>query len=236
VNSRRLSGCARACNNGENLEEERALAMGFKAFWDRHMVPRLIRTCCGAPGIMDLRAQVVPKARGAVFEIGCGGGYNQQFYDAGAVTSFAGIDPSDKLLDFARAEAAKKGWAADIRHGVGEAIPFASESFDTVVCTYTLCSVDDPQRVLSEMRRILKPGGQLLFLEHGSAPDGDVQRWQQRIEPFWKPIAGGCHLTRPIAGAVRHAGFDVSPIGQGYLPGTPRWAAWMEWGSATRLA
>lgn len=210
--------------------------MGFKSFWDRHMVPRLIRTCCGQQGIMDLRAQVVPKARGAVFEIGCGGGYNQQFYDKDAVTAFAGIDPSDKLLDFARAEAAKKGWAADIRHGVGEAIPFASESFDTVVCTYTLCSVSDPQRVLSEMRRILKPGGQFLFLEHGSAPDGDVQRWQQRIEPFWKPIAGGCHLTRPVTAAVRHAGFEVAPIGQGYLDGSPRWAGWMEWGTATRLA
>jgi SAM-dependent methyltransferase len=188
--------------------------MGFKSFWDRHMVPRIIRTCCGAEAIMDLRAQVVPQARGDVFEIGCGGGLNQQFYDKAAVTSFAGIDPSDKLLDFARAEATRKGWATDIRAGVGEAIPFASESFDTVVCTYTLCSVADPQRVLSELRRILRPGGRLLFLEHGRAPDADVQRWQDRIEPIWKPIAGGlpphapghCHrpprrLCRRTAGA-----------------------------------
>ncbi len=208
--------------------------MGFKAIWDRHMVPRIIRTCCGAEAIMHLRAQVVPKARGAVFEIGCGGGLNLRFYDKQAVTAFAGIDPSDKLLDFARAEAARRGWAADIRAGVGEAIPFASESFDTAVCTYTLCSVADPQRVLAELRRILRPGGTLLFLEHGRAPDAEVQRWQDRIEPIWKPIAGGCHLTRPITAAVRHAGFAVEPLGQGYLPKSPRWAAWMEWGAATK--
>jgi ubiquinone/menaquinone biosynthesis C-methylase UbiE len=208
--------------------------MGFKAFWDRHMVPRIIRTCCGAEAIMDLRAQVVPKAQGDVFEIGCGGGLNQRFYDMKAVSSFAGIDPSDKLLDFTRAEAAKKGWITDIRAGVGEAIPFASESFDTVVCTYTLCSVADPQRVLSELRRLLRPGGRLLFLEHGRAPDAQVQRWQDRIEPIWKPIAGGCHLTRPVTAAVRHGGFAVEPIGQGYLPNNPRWAAWMEWGVAIK--
>jgi SAM-dependent methyltransferase len=210
--------------------------MGIQALWDRHMVPRIIRSCCGADGIMDLRAQVVPQARGAVFEIGCGGGLNQRFYDRQAVTSFAGIDPSDKLLDFARTEAARKGWSTDIRAGVGEAIPFASASFDTAVCTYTLCSVADPQRVLAELARILRPGGRLLFLEHGRAPDADVQRWQDRIEPWWKPIAGGCHLTRPITAAVRSAGFAVEPLGEGYMDKTPRWAGWMEWGSAVKAA
>ena len=206
--------------------------MGLKTFWDRHMVPRVIRTCCGAPGIMDLRAQVVPRARGDVFEIGCGGGFNQRFYDAPTITSFAGIDPSEKLLEFAREEALRKGWPADIRAGVGEDIPFAAASFDTVVCTYTLCSVADPRRVLSEMKRILRPGGTLLFLEHGRAPDASVQRWQDRLEPMWKPIAGGCHLTRPITASVREAGFAVQPLGQAYMPKAPRWASWMEWGIA----
>jgi SAM-dependent methyltransferase len=207
--------------------------MGLGAFWDRHMVPRIIRTCCGAPGIMDLRAQLVPRARGDVFEIGCGGGLNQQFYDAPAIASFAGIDPSAKLLEFAREEAARKGWAADIRAGVGEDIPFASASFDTVVCTYTLCSVKDQRQVLGELKRILRPGGTLLFLEHGRAPDTPVQRWQDRIEPLWKPIAGGCHLTRPVTASVREAGFAVQPLGQAYMPKAPRWAGWMEWGAAT---
>ena len=183
---------------------------------------------------MKRRSQLVPLARGDVFELGCGGGLNQQFYDVEAVQSFAGIDPHGGLLDEARAAAQAKGWPADIRQGIGEAIPFANGSFDYVVCTFTLCSVDDPAQVLKEMRRILRPGGQALFLEHGRAPDADVAKWQDRIEPFWKPLAGGCHLTRPIGSAFRGAGFDVEPIGQGYLPKAPRFAGWNEWGRARK--
>ena len=103
-----------------------------------------------------------------------------------------------------------------------------------MVCTFTLCSVQDPARVLSEMRRILRPGGQALFLEHGRAPDSGVARWQDRIEPVWKQLAGGCHLTRPIASAVRDSGFDVEPMGEGYTPGAPKFAGWMEWGAARK--
>ncbi|WP_068077564.1 class I SAM-dependent methyltransferase [Novosphingobium lentum] len=208
--------------------------MGFKAWYDAHVMPRMIRCACSAPGIMDRRASVVPLASGRVFELGCGGGINQAFYDTDRVTAFAGIDPSPKLLDYAREQARTKGWDADIRQGFGEDIPFGDERFDTVVCTYTLCSVDDPARVLAELRRVLVPGGTLLFLEHGHSPDAGVARWQQRIEPMWKPMMGGCHLTRPIGPAVRAAGFSVEPIGSGYMPRMPRWASWMEWGAAVR--
>jgi len=176
----------------------------------------------------------VPLAKGKVFELGCGGGLNQQFYDEAAVTGFSGIDPHAGLLEGARLRARERGWDTQILGGVGEDIPFASGRFDTVVCTYTLCSVDDPERVLSEIRRILKPGGRMLFLEHGRAPDADVLSWQQRIEPVWKRLAGGCHLTRPIGSALRGAGFDVEPLGQGYMPKTPRFAGWMEWGVARK--
>ncbi|MFN4114450.1 MAG: class I SAM-dependent methyltransferase [Sphingomonadaceae bacterium] len=204
--------------------------MGLGDWWDRHGVPRVIKIACGAPAIMKLRSQIVPLASGTVFELGCGGGINQQFYRADAITRYAGIDPNGKLLDYARAEAEAKGWAADIRHGFGEDIPFADNSFDTVVCTYTLCSVQVQARVVQEMRRILKPGGKLLFLEHGRAPDADVLRWQERIEPWWKPVAGGCHLTRPITEAVRAGGFAIEPMGARYLPKTPRPVGWNEWG------
>ncbi len=117
---------------------------------------------------------------------------------------------------------------------MGENIPFRDATFDTVVCTFTLCSVDDPAQVMSEMRRILRPGGRLLFLEHGRAPDADVARWQDRIEPVWKRMAGNCHLTRPIGAALRGAGFEVEPLGQGYLPKAPKFAAWNEWGIARK--
>lgn len=208
--------------------------MGMKAWYDRHIMPRLITAACGQEGIENRRKQVVPLAQGRVFELGCGGGLNQALYDPARITSFSGIDPHEKLLDGARARAREKGWETDIRQGVGEDIPFASGSFDTVVCTYTLCSVEDPGAVLAEMWRILAPGGKLLFLEHGRAPDAGVARWQERVEPVWKPLAGGCHLTRPIGAALRGAGFAVEPLGQAYLDKTPKVLGWMEWGVARK--
>lgn len=204
--------------------------MGFANWYDEHVVPRLIRCACSGPAIMKLREQVVPLASGAVFELGCGGGLNQRFYNPAQISSYAGVDPSAKGLEFARAEAERKGWSHDIRAGTGEAIPFADDSFDSVVCTFTLCSVQDPAQTLKEMRRVLKPGGQLLFAEHGAAPDAGVARWQERIEPVWKRIAGGCHLTRPVGASIDRSRFALEPLGARYAPKVPRFAGWMEWG------
>lgn len=209
--------------------------MSLKSWYEANIMPRLITCACSQGQVMKRRSAVVPLARGDVFELGCGGGINHEFYDPSAITSYSGIDPHEGLLDSARAAARDKGWVADLRQSRGEAIPFADASFDCAVCTFTLCSVDDPARVMAEMRRILRPGGQLLFLEHGRAPDRDVERWQERIEPLWKPLAGGCHLTRPIGKALTGAGFAVDELGKGYTPKAPRFAGWMEWGVARKL-
>jgi SAM-dependent methyltransferase len=206
--------------------------MGFQAWYDRHIVPRFIRCACGSPALMELRGELIPLAEGHVFELGCGGGLNQRFYDTGRVTAFSGIDPTEKLLDYAREEAARKGWQADIREGLGEDLPFEDASFDTVVTTFTLCSVQDHARTMGELRRVLKPGGRLLYLEHGRAPDAGVAKWQDRIEPLWKRMAGGCHLTRPVSDALTGAGFAVEPRGKFYVPKVPKFAGWMEWGTA----
>ncbi|GMM94464.1 class I SAM-dependent methyltransferase [Qipengyuania sp. MTN3-11] len=208
--------------------------MSLKSLYDAHVMPRLITFACSHDGIAERRRQIVPLAEGSVFEIGCGGGLNQAFYDTSRVVSFAGIDPHAKLLDGTRARARERGWDCDLRQGHGEDIPFPERSFDTVVCTYTLCSVENPRQVLRELRRILKPGGKLLFLEHGRAPDKQVVRWQHRIEPVWKQIAGGCHLTRPIGASLRANGFEVEPMGRAYLDRAPRPMGWMEWGVARR--
>ena len=208
--------------------------MGLKSWYEAKIMPRMITCACGQGQVMKRRSYVVPLAKGDVFELGVGGGLNQQFYDVDAVSSFAGIDPHEKLLDDATRAAREKGWDATIKQGVGEDIPFPDRSFDTVVCTFTLCSVQDPQQVLSEMKRILRPGGRVLFLEHGRSPDADVAKWQDRIEPVWRPLAGGCHLTRPIGSAFRGAGFEVEPLGQGYLPKAPKFAMWNEWGVARK--
>ena len=119
---------------------------------------------------------------------------------------------------------------ADIRGGIGEAMPFDDASFDTLLVTFTLCSVDDQKQVLSEMRRVLRPGGKVLFLEHGSAPDAGVQKWQRRIEPIWKRIGGNCHLTRAVTGAYRDSGFKTRNVDKNYMPETPRPFGWIEWG------
>jgi ubiquinone/menaquinone biosynthesis C-methylase UbiE len=204
--------------------------MGLGDWYNAHIMPRLVTKACSQGQIEKRRAMIVPMAQGKVFELGCGGGINQKHYQKDQITSFSGIDPHAKLLDGARQEAEAKGWQADIREGIGEDIPFSSGQFDYAVCTYTLCSVDDPKQVLSELRRILKPGGKLLFLEHGRAPDPGVAKWQDRLEPTWKRLAGGCHLTRPIGSALRGSGFEVEPLGQAYLPKSPRPVGWMEWG------
>ena len=201
-------------------------------WWERHMVPRLIGCCCAQPQIMKARSRVVPQAQGDVLELGCGGGINLGFYDRQRVKSLTGLDPSPGLLDQTRAMMHETGMVADIHTGIGEAMPFDNACFDTVLVTFTLCSVHDPKQVLGEMRRVLKPGGKVLFLEHGRAPDADVQKWQRRIEPIWKRIGGNCHLTRPISDSYAQAGFQIAHAEKAYMPKTPRPFGWIEWGEA----
>ena len=205
------------------------------SWWERHGVPRLIKCACSQGQVMKLRSKVVPRARGHVLELGCGGGINMEFYRPGQIESFSGLDPSPELLAMSREAAVARGITADIRGGVGEAMPFESARFDTVVTTFTLCSVADQAAVLAEIRRVLKPGGNALFLEHGAAPDAGVAKWQRRIEPVWKRIGGNCHLTRPIGDAYEKAGFAVDRQAAVYMPKTPRPFGWIEYGAA-RLA
>ncbi|KPL67496.1 phospholipid methyltransferase [Erythrobacter sp. SG61-1L] len=208
--------------------------MGLRHWYEETILPKIIKCACNDERIEELRAHVVPLAQGSVFELGCGGGLNQKLYDPKRVTAFAAIDPSPAMLDGALKAAQEKGWPADIRQGRGEAIPFENETFDTVVCTYTMCSVDNQELVLKEMRRILKPGGKLLFLEHGRAPEVKVYRHQRMIEPVWKRMMGNCHLTREVAGAVSRGGFEVQDMSNTYMDKMPRWAGFMEWGVAVK--
>ena len=202
------------------------------SWWERNIVPKLIGCACAQPQIMKARSRIVPQAEGDVLELGCGGGINMAFYDPARIKSFAGLDPSPTLLDRSREAAHVRGMAADIRAGIGEAVPFDDASFDTVLVTFTLCSVSDQAQVLAEMRRVLRPGGKALFLEHGSAPDQSVRNWQRRIEPVWSRIGGNCHLTRAISSAYHAAGFKLLSGDRGYMPKTPKPFGWIEWGEA----
>jgi SAM-dependent methyltransferase len=202
------------------------------SWWERVIVPKLICTCCGQPEIMDVRGHVVPHASGDVLELGCGGGLNLSLVDPGRIKSYAGLDPSPRLLDASRAAAQAKGISADIQAGIGEAMPYADASFDTVLTTFTLCSVSDQAQTLKEIRRVLRPGGVALFAEHGRAPDPGIAKWQRRIEPIWKRIGGNCHLTRAVTTAYEAAGFALTRGGKLYMEKAPKPFGWVEWGEA----
>lgn len=200
------------------------------SFYDRHIMPRLIGCACASKPIMKQRAKVVPLASGRVLELGVGGGLNLAFYDPAKVSALLGVDPSDELRERALAAPRPEGLKVDIASGTAEALPFEDHSFDTVVCTFTLCSVQSHASAVAEARRVLKPSGRFLFCEHGLAPEPDVARWQRRVEPVWKAIAGGCHLTRPIGSAIEAGGFKLESWNSMFLPSTPRIFGWSEWG------
>ena len=205
------------------------------SFYDRHILPHVISCACGTKPITYQRRKVVPRAVGRVLELGIGGGRNLAFYDPGKVESVTGVDPSEGLRRMTLAAPRPEGLKVEIRAGVAEDLPFDEAEFDTVVCTFTLCSVSSPAKALAEARRVLKPGGQFWFSEHGLSPDADVVRWQRRLEPVWKRLAGGCHLTRPVGASISAAGFALVEHETIYLPGTPRPVGWSEWGLANRL-
>lgn len=202
------------------------------SLYDRFVLPKLLGFACSSPPMMKQRTKVVPKAEGRVLELGIGMGLNLRYYDPARVKEVMGVDPSPELRLAAQAAEREPGLKVRIDEGTAEALPFEDKSFDTVVCTFTLCSVCTPPLALAEARRVLKPGGRFLFCEHGLAPDQGIAKWQHRVEPFWKKIAGGCHLTRPVAKAIEGAGFKVETLETMYLPKTPRFAGWNEWGSA----
>ena len=200
--------------------------------YERFVLPRLLRCACSAPGIMKQRAKVVPLAEGRVLELGIGMGLNVGLYDAAKVESVTGVDPAAELRAIAEAAPRDPRLAVKVEDGTAEALPFEAGTFDCVVCTFTLCSVHTPTAALSEARRVLKTGGRFLYCEHGLAPDADVVKWQRRIEPVWKRMAGGCHLTRPVTAAIAAAGFTIRNSDSMYIPRAPRFAGWSEWGEA----
>jgi len=203
------------------------------SFYQRRILPKLLTCACSSPPVMKQRAKIVPLAAGKVLELGVGMGLNLSYYDGDKVESVTGVDPAPELRALAMAAPRDPRFELSVRDGTAEALPFEDASFDDVVCTFTLCSVHAPAKALAEARRVLKPGGRFLFCEHGLAPDPEVAKWQRRIEPIWKRLAGGCHLTRPIAASIAASGLAVQKVETFYLPGTPRIAGWSEWGVAT---
>lgn len=201
--------------------------------YEKYLLPRVIDLACGGKPIMRQREKVVPHARGRILEVGMGSGLNLPFYNRDNVEFVWGLEPSSSMRK--QAEARLRESALEVRWlGLkGEEIPLENNSVDTVVLTYTLCTIPDYQLALQQMRRVLKPDGKLLFCEHGKAPDAVVKRWQDRLNPIWKVIGGGCNLNRNVPGAITESGFTITQLETMYLPKTPRFAGFQYWGQAS---
>lgn len=201
------------------------------SLYGKYLLPRLIDFSCGLKPAMRQRAKVIPGARGRVLEIGFGSGLNLPYYDARRVSRLHALDPSPELLRLAESRIAESKLAVECLEAGAESVPLADCSVDTVVITYTLCTLPDVAGALAEARRVLRPGGELLFCEHGVAPDPGVRRWQDRLNPAWRRLAGGCNLNRDAPALLAGAGFEIARLETMYLPGW-RPASFNVWGVA----
>jgi ubiquinone/menaquinone biosynthesis C-methylase UbiE len=199
-------------------------------FYSEFILPRLCDLAMRNKLLLPIRERVIGAAEGRVLEIGVGSGLNLPFYRP-QVTEVLALEPSPRLVAMARSASRDVSMPVSLLEASAEAIPLDDHSIDTIVTTWTLCSIPQAATALAEMRRVVRPGGKLLFVEHGLAPDESVRRWQDRLTPAWRCISGGCHLNRPIQPLIEGAGFRFDRIETGYIPG-PRPMTFMYEGSA----
>ena len=201
-------------------------------WYDDQLLPHLINVACSTKPTRKQREKIVPLAEGEVLEIGMGSGLNLPYYDTGKVKKIWGLEPSAGMRKLARKKHASDQPDLEFIDLPGEEIPLESASVDTVLVTYALCTIPDPVQALEGMRRVLKPAGRLLFCEHGRAPDENVRRWQERLNPVWKRLAGGCNMHRDIPQLIRSTGFKIETEERMYIPGA-RVLSYNYWGSAS---
>lgn len=202
-------------------------------FYEKYVLPNVVHFVCGQKQTMKQREKIVPQATGRVLEIGIGSGLNIPYYDPDKVDHLWGIDPSAEMWAIARKNALEHHLDAEFIKSGAEAIPLDDNTADTVVMTYTLCTIPDARSALQEIYRVLKPGGKLLFCEHGEAYDKSVLRWQNRVNPLWRKMAGGCNLNRPVSGLLEDSGFEITEMETCYIPGWKP-ACFNYWGTASQ--
>jgi ubiquinone/menaquinone biosynthesis C-methylase UbiE len=199
--------------------------------YDRYILPRAISLACSSKPNRKQREKVVPLAEGEVLEIGVGSGLNFPHYDTSKVRKVWGLEPSEGMRKLARKNLGDSTLEVEMIDLPGEEIPLGANSVDTVLVTYTLCTIPDAEAALRGMGRVLRPGGKLLFCEHGLAPDDGVRKWQQRINPTWRRFAGGCNVNRDIPGLLESSGFRVIVDERMYIPGV-KVLSYNYWGTA----
>ena len=198
--------------------------------YDKYILPKFLNCACGSKPINYQRQKVVPLVKGKVLDIGIGSGLNIPFYNSDKIDKVIGIDPSHELIELAKELANDSKASIELVIGSAESIPYPDNFFDTVLVTYTMCTIPNVAIANKEMWRVLKDDGRLIFCEHGLAPDKKISKWQNRIDPFWGKIAGGCHLNRDIQKLITDAGFSFESLDKMYIPSTPKFAGYNYWG------
>lgn len=203
------------------------------SFYDDHILPHIIHIACGTKPILKQRQKIVPQAEGRVLEIGMGSGINIRYYNPDKVEKIWGLEPSAGMRQKAKSRVESAPFDLEWLDLPAEEIPLDDKSVDTIVLTYTLCTIPDWLSAVKQMRRVLKSSGKLLFSEHGKAPDASVKKWQDRINPLWMKIAGGCHLNRDIPELLIEGGFNIKEMDTLYVPSTPKVTGFTYWGYAS---
>ena len=202
------------------------------SLYDKYVLPKFLNCACASKPILRQRQKVVPLAEGKVLEIGIGSGLNLPFYEKSKIDEVWGLDPSEELSAMARIVADQESIEVNFISSGAEEIPLPDNHFDSVLITYTMCTIPEVLRANQEIRRVLREDGKMIFCEHGEAPDANIRKWQKRINPFWGKIAGGCNINRKIPSLIQDSGFDIVEMEEMYLPNTPKIAGYNYWGFA----
>ena len=202
------------------------------SLYEKYVLPKFLNCACGSKPVSYQRKKVVPLAEGKVLEIGIGSGLNLPFYDKAKIDEIWGLDPSEELSEMAKQVADEESMEVKFISSGAEDIPLPDNYFDCVLVTYTMCTIPEVQRANQEIRRVLKEDGKMIFCEHGEAPDQNIRKWQNRINPLWGKMAGGCNINRKIPSLIQESGFDIIEMEEMYLPNTPKIAGYNYWGYA----
>ena len=202
------------------------------SLYEKYVLPKFLNCACGSKPVSYQRKKVVPLAEGKVLEIGIGSGLNLPFYYKAKIDEIWGLDPSEQLSEMAKQVADEESMEVKFISSGAEDIPLPDNYFDCVLVTYTMCTIPEVQRANQEIRRVLKENGKMIFCEHGEAPDQNIRKWQNRINPFWGKLAGGCNINRKIPSLIQDSGFDIIEMEEMYLPNTPKIAGYNYWGYA----
>ncbi len=202
------------------------------SFYEKKILPKVLDLLCGSSPINYQRKKIVPKVSGNILEIGIGSGLNLPHYNVSNISNITALDPAEELTDIAKKRISELDLDIDVINCGAEEIPLESKSFDSILVTYTLCSIENLDDSMREIRRVMKDDGTLFFCEHGIAPDLKTKNWQNRINPIWKRLMGGCNINRDIPEIISNSKLEITDLETMFLPGTPRIAGFNYWGTA----